>query len=139
MKGKNHRPPSARSRREQDVQDTLREIFPEEEAIYNGYYSWLIGPKGHPMQIDIYYPNLGLAIEVDGKQHQTYSPKFHRSRERFEYLKACDRTKEMICKERGLVFVRIKPGAKIDKANMMRRLKMVGLFKRLPQGTVVVN
>jgi hypothetical protein len=129
--------PAAYSRREAEVQEALKQIFPEEEAIYNGYYSWLIGSKGYPMQLDIYYPRLQLVVEVDGIQHQQFSSKYHRSRSRFEYMKECDRLKEAICKERGMIFIRIRPGSKVDRHSIKRRLKKAGLFKRLPPGTIV--
>ena len=41
----------------------LDEIFKGETYIRNGYYSFLISPKGQPMQLDIYYPDRKLALE----------------------------------------------------------------------------
>lgn len=38
-------------------------IFPGEYYIRNGYYSFLISPKGEPMQLDIFYPDRKLALE----------------------------------------------------------------------------
>lgn len=41
----------------------LDELMPEELYVRNGYYSFLISPKGEPMQLDIYYPERKLAFE----------------------------------------------------------------------------
>lgn len=41
----------------------LDEIFTNEYYIRNGYYSFLISPKGEPMQLDIFYPDRKLAFE----------------------------------------------------------------------------
>jgi hypothetical protein len=41
----------------------LREMFPDEEYIRNGYYSFLMSPKQMPMQLDMYFPKMKLAFE----------------------------------------------------------------------------
>ena len=105
----------------------MRRLLPDEEAIYNGYYTWLVGPNGQPMQLDIYYPNIPLAIEVDGRHHDRFIPRIHKTRERFEYLQACDRAKDQLCKELGIPLVRVKSYMRLSEELMIRLCKKAGV------------
>jgi hypothetical protein len=65
------------------------------------------------MQLDRYYPDLKLAFEFDGKQHDEYNKFIHRSKANFEYYKQCDRLKEKQCREEGITLIRIAYNYKI--------------------------
>ncbi len=61
-------------------------------------------PK-HPsgLHLDIYYPQYGLAIEVQGKQHKHYIEHFHRTLEGFNNLLARDQLKKELYEENSIV------------------------------------
>lgn len=109
------------------MQALLREIWPEEDVIYNGFYNWLVGPSGQPLQLDIFYPNLPLAIEVDGRHHDHFIKRIHKTREQFEHLQACDRAKDEICKQLGIPLVRIKHYHRLTLEAIIKRLKQAGV------------
>lgn len=117
----------------------LNAILPEADYIDNGYYSWLLSPKGKPMQIDRLYPDLKLAFEYNGKQHYYYNPRMHRSRKAFAYLKACDRQKAKILKARGYCLITIRYDRKLTKEYLIRRLRQAGILDELKRKTRVVD
>jgi hypothetical protein len=104
----------------------LDEIFTNEYYIRNGYYSFLISPKGEPMQLDIFYPDRKLAFEYDGRQHSEYNPYFHKTKKQFRYLQECDILKDKICKEMGITLIRISHDKKITKDLIIEKLKKSG-------------
>lgn len=53
-----------RSKKEGLMQKLLNDILPDDDYIDNGYYSWLISPKGAPLQLDRFYPELNIAFEL---------------------------------------------------------------------------
>lgn len=71
-------------------------------------FEWLINPRtGRKLFLDIYYPELKLAIEADGTQHRKYNAWFHKSVEEFEYSQYRDRTKDRLLKEHGVTILRV--------------------------------
>lgn len=91
----------------------LDQLLKGHDFINHGYYSFLSSPKGYPLQLDRYYPDLKLAWEFDGKQHEEYNKYIHKSKKNFDYYKECDRLKEKYCKQRGIVLIRIAWNYKI--------------------------
>lgn len=117
-------------------------IFSEIEVIHNGYYSWIRSPKGQPMQLDVYIPQLKVAIEVDGKQHTTYSTYMHGKGKaglaRFEYLQACDKLKDDLCSRAGIDLLRIRHDRTITPGYLLRRLENEGILERARAAKVTV-
>ena len=76
----------------------LTEIFPDKD-IYNNYteFDWLATRKGGKQEIDIYIPELKLAIEYDGEQH--FRPvrfggiSYKRAKDKFKNVKYLDKLK----------------------------------------------
>lgn len=134
------RPPKS-SKKELAVSRLTMEIFPELEVIHNGYYSWLRSPKDQPMQLDVYVPELNLAIEFDGKQHLVYNPymfgKGKAGQERFAYLQKCDSLKDRLCADAGILLLRIRHDRTITKSYLVRRLENDGVLARARQITRV--
>jgi len=54
-------------------------------------------PRG--LELDIYYPQYGFAIEVQGKQHEQHIKYFHKNAKDFEKQLMCDQIKKELCKE----------------------------------------
>jgi hypothetical protein len=91
----------------------LDQLLGNHDFINHGYYSFLPSPKGYPLQLDRYYPDLKLAWEFDGKQHEEYNKYIHKSKKNFDYYKECDRLKEKNCKKKGITLIRIAWNYKI--------------------------
>jgi copper oxidase (laccase) domain-containing protein len=123
---KRKRSSSATWQKEYQMFNILDEIFPNSYYIRNGYYSFLISPKGEPMQLDIYYPDLRLAVEYDGRQHTEYNAYFHKSKAQFKYLQDCDALKNKLCAQLGITLIRIPYDKKLSKEYIIKKLKEVG-------------
>lgn len=69
---------------------------------------------GKNLELDGYNENIvtplgkGLAFEYDGKQHSEYNPHFHKDGvDEFRYQIAKDKLKDKLCKNKGIVLIRI--------------------------------
>lgn len=74
----------------------------------NKFYSWLMSDKGRPMQLDVYLPDYGVAIEVDGVQHYRFPNRYHKSIEEFNAQKRRDSLKDEQCKVAGIEMIRVR-------------------------------
>jgi hypothetical protein len=109
-------------------------ILKDFDFINHGYYSFLISPKGSPLQLDRYYPELKLAFEYDGQQHDKYIRYIHKARKNFEYYKECDGLKEVLCKKKGITLIRVSYRQKLTIEDLLVLIKSQGseeLLKRL--------
>jgi hypothetical protein len=118
-----------RKRKPQNINEqllfkVLDEVLPGQYYIRNGYYSFLMSPKGRPMQYDIYYPDLKLAFEYQGKQHYHYSSYFFKDEKQFKYLQKCDRLKKKLSKELGITLIVIDYKKKITPEYIIKRIKL---------------
>ena len=83
------------------------------EAIFNARFSkvrpkWLRNPvTNRCLELDMYNEDLQLAFEYDGAQHNHFTPHFHKTRDQFEYRKLLDNLKSQLCKDHGVLLVRI--------------------------------
>ncbi len=68
---------------------------------------------GKNLELDGFCPTIrtpigrGIAFEYDGCQHSNYIPFFHKSQQNFAYQIKKDSFKDRICKEKGIVLIRI--------------------------------
>lgn len=128
-----------KSKKEGIMQRELDKLLPDAEYIDNGYYSWMRSPKGAPLQLDRYYPELKLAFEFNGRQHYEYNPYMHKDREAFEYLQRCDRKKRRECKRHGIHLITIKYTKTITKEYLIRRLQEEGILEEIKRKTTFVG
>lgn len=63
---------------------------------------WMIGPSGHRLEIDVFIPSAGIAIEVQGPQHFRFSQHFHGTAERFDDQVRRDSQKRLACARNGV-------------------------------------
>lgn len=63
---------------------------------------WLTASTGERLELDFYLPELKVAIEVNGRQHYTYSSHFHKSYEDFKKQLHYDSEKERHCANEGI-------------------------------------
>ena len=76
----------------------FKTIFEDKNVKYNFRPDWLKNPlTGYNLELDIYYPDLKFAVEVDGFTHEISL-----------YQQKKDRIKDRICKERGIYLMRVK-------------------------------
>ncbi|CAG8504969.1 5075_t:CDS:2 [Cetraspora pellucida] len=87
-------------------------LSPEYKNI-NGLMQWECN-KGHKwfasfngLELDIYYPQYGFAIEVQGKQHEQYIKHFHKNEEDFKKQLMRDQIKRELCDENWFVLIEI--------------------------------
>lgn len=130
------RPPQ-QSKKEVQMKQTLNTIFPQATYIDNGYYSFMLSPKGAPLQLDRYYPDLQIAWEYDGQQHSTYNSYMHKTKAAFDYLQECDRMKNEYCKAMGIHLIRISHDKKISKSYILERLEAEGILGQLERQTYI--
>lgn len=98
-------------------ENRCREIF---ENIFNQKFKsvrpdWLKNPVTEKnLEIDGYCDHIetdigiGLGYEYDGKQHSSYVPHFHKGGlDEFKYQMKKDEWKDLACKKRGVLLIRI--------------------------------
>ncbi|WP_422661684.1 hypothetical protein ACK8P5_26540 (plasmid) [Paenibacillus sp. EC2-1] len=122
-----------RSKKEAKLQEVLNDLLPAAEYIDNGYYSWLISPKGSPLQLDRYYPTFKIGFEFNGRQHYEFNPYMHKDRAAFDYLQSCDRRKQKGCDKRGVTLITIKYNKIITRDYILTRLKEAGVMSIIRQ------
>lgn len=101
----------------------LNELLPGEVFINHGYYSNLPSPKGYPMQLDRYYPELKLAFEFQGRQHEEYTKYIHKSQKNFDYYQECDALKRQYCQAQGIALVEVAWNHKITEEALKRDIE----------------
>lgn len=86
------------------VLGTVRELFPgllikTEECVYYG---------NQRLFIDIFLPQLGVVIEVHGRQHDEFVEHFHGDSRGFKMSRHRDRLKEEWAAEKGYTMVSLR-------------------------------
>ncbi|CAH1769218.1 2243_t:CDS:1 [Entrophospora sp. SA101] len=112
------------------------------EKICHGIVSKYLGPPSsirrpdflktleHPtgLELDIYYPEFGFAIEVQGKQHKHYIRHFHRTPEGFNKMLARDQLKKELCEENNIYLFYIWYDDKDPQETIRKELYNLGLI-----------
>lgn len=72
--------------------------------------------------LDIYIEDYKIAIEYDGKQHNSFVPYFHKDLKAFLEQKERDERKDKLCKDNGIVLIRWDYAKKINEKNVKELL-----------------
>jgi hypothetical protein len=107
------------------VGDALRFWFPDTQIIEDYRPEWL-----HGMEIDFYLPKYKVGIEVQGRQHYLWVPKYQATLSAFQAQKKRDKLKLRLAQQQGIQVIVISGFKGID-----RRLQNVipdRIFRTLP-------
>ena len=96
----------------------LRGVFPY-NIITKEYY---ISYKNTRLFFDFYIKDLGLVLEVQGRQHDTFVKHFHTDREGFLMSKKRDNLKKEYCEKQCLVLIEIRNTKELTKDKFMERV-----------------
>jgi very-short-patch-repair endonuclease len=86
----------------------LRRVFPRFTILEE------FNIPGTRLHIDFFIPELRIAVEADGAQHNKYSPFFHVTKEGFRRSQARDRNKEEWCKINNIRLIRVKKNEDVE-------------------------
>lgn len=101
------------------IYETIRELFP-----YNIILSeWYLNYKGQRLFFDIFIKDLGVLIEIQGRQHFEFVKHFHGSREGFLEQRKRDNFKlEYVEENKRLCLVRFNYDEDINKEMVLKRI-----------------
>jgi hypothetical protein len=101
---------------------------------------WLVNPTTKRcLELDMYNEEHKLAFEYDGAQHNVYTPHYHVNEHHFQYRKLLDQLKTELCREAGVLLIRI-PWAEVSYSNEVRTaryLQQLLYTKGIPHQTIV--
>lgn len=103
--------------REAQLFSVIRELFPDQRVLREASPDWL-----GRMRLDIYMPDLAVAIEHQGEQH--YRPiSVFGGANAYSRLQERDALKRALCAKNGVEVVDVRFDAPISKAAITRRLQ----------------
>jgi len=86
------------------------------DVIENFRPEWLRTKSAQrPLEIDVFVPELGVGVEVHGKQHFEHVPFFHGSDDDFERAIRLDMEKRIACTENGVFLFELESEERIDE------------------------
>jgi hypothetical protein len=92
------------------VKKQLSIWFPDKQIIENYRPDWLVG-----LEIDLYLPELKLAVEVNGLQHYVKIDKFFKTESQFEMQLIRDHVKKKILENENIKLISVKQGFNMFK------------------------
>jgi very-short-patch-repair endonuclease len=108
-----------KSKQANDVYAILKETFPNNVILKEHYVRF----KYTRLFFDFYIKDLGVLIEVQGRQHTEYVDHFHGSKEAFRQQKHRDNLKIQYVEERGdITLVRFNYDEKITKDLVLEKI-----------------
>ncbi len=113
------------SKKKYKTQDKLKKILEQilkQKAKEEQTFSWLLSPRGAKLRVDIYFPDIKLAIEYHGKQHSYFPNAFHKTAEDFRYANMCDVWKKSQLQYHDIQLIEFSYKDKISIDLVRRRL-----------------
>lgn len=102
---------------------------------------WLVNPTTkRRLELDMYSAEHRIAFEYDGAQHDVFTPHFHgNDADRLRYRQLLDRLKTELCREHGVLLVRIPwtAVAVSEPARTARALERLLRKHRIPYRSVL--
>ena len=96
------------SKLQRQVKRDLRATLPDLTVKENGRPGWLsVHTNGIKVELDFYIYELGIAIEVQGRQHSEYVPFFHGDEAGYEAQQKRDRIKAEACERLGITLYEV--------------------------------
>jgi hypothetical protein len=83
---------------------------------------------GRALELDIYCPELKLAIEYNGIQHYEFTPRFHRDQQAFDEQKYRDDFKRTACKRHGVTLITIRYDCPNIEVEIISKLRYHGFI-----------
>ena len=96
----------------------LRKIFPH-NLITKEYY---VNYNNTRLFFDFYIKDLGVVLEVQGRQHDEFVKHFHTDKETFLASKKRDNLKKEYCEERDFVLIEIRNEKELNKDKFIERI-----------------
>jgi hypothetical protein len=95
--------------------------------LFNGKFekvrpSWLIGPKGHLLELDGYDENLKIAFEHHGKHHYEMIDFFHKNSDDFALRLSADQIKREMCRNNDVLLIEIPEVPTLTSIEDLRRI-----------------
>lgn len=90
------------SRLQRQAKDELTKHFGHYHIEENAYPHWLTSPTGNRLELDLYIPQLGVAIEVQGRQHIQFEKFFHKDQAGFMRQMLYDQIKRIRCQKHSV-------------------------------------
>jgi len=92
-------------------QNSLTEYFKDHllgVELLSNYYPYILKTKQNPrgLELDFYWPELKIALELDGEQHFG-AVKHWGGQEKFVQIQANDKRKNKLCKKNGIHLIRV--------------------------------
>jgi hypothetical protein len=98
----------ATSKLQRQTKERLRLLLARHRFIENYRPDWLKNPEtGANLELDFWLPEVDVGIEVQGKQHQEFTPIFHKCPSDFEAQQYRDALKNAICQQRGVILYEV--------------------------------
>lgn len=83
---------------QQECHNILKELFPD-KTFSRCRPPFLLNTN---LELDLYCPDLGLAVQYNGREHYEYDPIFHKSFQDFTDLLREDTTRIELCAKNGI-------------------------------------
>lgn len=106
----------ATSKLQREAKRELQKHFGKYDVIENSRPSWLITQKGQRLELDLFIPELEIAIEIQGKQHYIFTPYFHKNMAHFISQQKRDASKRALCESRGIALYDVSSSHELTQA-----------------------
>ena len=98
--------------------EELKKWFPH-FSIYEEHY---VRYKGSRLFFDFYIKEMGVLVEVQGRQHDQFVKHFHADREGFVESKRRDNLKKDYCEKTGKVLIEVRSEEELDRDKFIKRI-----------------